>query len=364
MRRDKPILEDLCAPPGRASCGSRRASTCAAASPRSSSPSTAGAAGNPPFESAARAAAALSLREAARPARRRAAEPGAAPHQPVDRRAEAPHAGTGQGGAGRRAGRSGRVSRHRGHSGAARGDRGLADAPLRAAGPGRGHAGAAGERFARGAVAFAQTVIDPSGGTARVACPNPFYQIYEGAALLAGATPAYLNDGMGFDELDWRGVQLAYVCSPANPTGRVLRLGDWKHLFELQDRHGFTVASDECYSELYYDEAHPPLGALQAAQALGRAGFPRLVSFSSLSKRSNAPGMRSGFVAGEPRSSRRLPSRPFTARRCACPCSRRRSHSWATKRTFARTGSSGPEDRAVLPLIAAPPEHLDAQGGF
>jgi N-succinyldiaminopimelate aminotransferase len=147
--------------------------------------------------------------------------------------------------------------------------------------------------------AFGQTVIDPTGGKARVVSPNPFYQIYEGAALLAGAQPQFLNDGMSFETLDWSGVQLIYTCSPMNPTGRVLKLEDWKMLFALSDRHGFIIASDECYSEIYCDEAKPPLGALDAARRLGRDGFPRLVIFSSLSKRSNAPGMRSGFVAGD-----------------------------------------------------------------
>ena len=146
--------------------------------------------------------------------------------------------------------------------------------------------------------AFAQTVIDPSGGNARVVSPNPFYQIYEGAALLAGASPVFLNDGMDFDRIDWRGVQLVYTCSPANPTGRVMPLEKWQALFELSDRHGFVIASDECYSEIYFDEAKIPLGALDAAQQLGRGDFKRLMMFSSLSKRSNAPGMRSGFVAG------------------------------------------------------------------
>jgi N-succinyldiaminopimelate aminotransferase len=146
---------------------------------------------------------------------------------------------------------------------------------------------------------FAQALIDPAGGAARVACPNPFYQIYEGAALLAGATPVFLNDGMAFGELDWTGVQLAYVCSPANPTGRIQTLEHWRELFELSDRHGFVIASDECYSEIYPDEARPSLGALDAARRLGRHGFERLVVFSSLSKRSNAPGLRSGFVAGD-----------------------------------------------------------------
>ena len=156
--------------------------------------------------------------------------------------------------------------------------------------------------------AFAQTVIDPSAGTALVACPNPFYQIYEGAALLAGAAPVFMNSTaanrhrIAYDALPdstWRNVKLLYACSPANPSGTVLRLEDWKRLFELSDRHGFVIASDECYSEIYPDEAQPPLGALDAAQRLGRAGFSGLVTFSSLSKRSNAPGMRSGFVAGD-----------------------------------------------------------------
>jgi N-succinyldiaminopimelate aminotransferase len=154
--------------------------------------------------------------------------------------------------------------------------------------------------------AFAQTVVDP-GGDAVVVCPNPFYQIYEGAALLAGARPHYVNttadrgfaaDYASIPQDVWRRTQLLYVCSPGNPTGKVLSLAEWKEIFALADRHGFIVASDECYSEIYFDEAAPPLGALQAAARLGR-GFERLVMFSSLSKRSNVPGMRSGFVAGD-----------------------------------------------------------------
>jgi len=214
--------------------------------------------------------------------------------------------------------------------------------------------------------AFAQTLIDPAGGTARVACPNPFYQIYEGAALLAGATPVYLNDGMGFGELDWRGVQLAYVCSPANPTGRVLRLEDWKLLFELQDRHGFTIASDECYSELYYDEARPPLGALQAAQALGRAGFPRLVSFSSLSKRSNAPGMRSGFVAGDAAILQRfLLYRTYHGSAMSLPVQQASIAAWGDEgHVRANRQLYAQKYRAVLPLIAAPLSTSMPDGGF
>jgi len=138
--------------------------------------------------------------------------------------------------------------------------------------------------------AFAQTVIDPT-RNARVVCPNPFYQIYEGAALLGGATPVYGPPA------SWEGVQLLYACSPANPSGKVMGLEDWRRLFELSDRHGFVIASDECYSEIYFDRA--PLGALEAAFQLKRKDYRRLVAFSSLSKRSNAPGMRSGFVAGD-----------------------------------------------------------------
>jgi N-succinyldiaminopimelate aminotransferase len=156
--------------------------------------------------------------------------------------------------------------------------------------------------------AFAQTVVDGSRPGATVVMPNPFYQIYEGAALLAGAEPYCANADAGRrfaiawhevpDEV-WERTQLVYVCSPDNPTGRVTTQDEWARLFELSDRHGFVVAADECYSEIYFDEARPPLGALAAAHALGRTGYPRLVSFGSLSKRSNAPGLRSGYVAGD-----------------------------------------------------------------
>ena len=158
--------------------------------------------------------------------------------------------------------------------------------------------------------AFAQALIDPGKGPAPiVVSPNPFYQIYEGAAYLAGAEPRFLNtlpeSGFAFDYAtlsadEWARVQLFYVCSPGNPTGKVLSLDDWKTLFELSDRYGFVIASDECYSEIFFDEAKPPIGGLQAAKLLGRSN-ERLVMFSSLSKRSNVPGMRSGFVAGDAR---------------------------------------------------------------
>jgi N-succinyldiaminopimelate aminotransferase len=155
--------------------------------------------------------------------------------------------------------------------------------------------------------AFAQAVIDRSRKDPVVVCPNPFYQIYEGAALLTGATPHFLNTlpedsyALNFAQLPedvWQRTQLIYVCSPGNPSGRVMPLAEWQFLFEMSDRYGFVIASDECYSEIYFGE-NKPLGALQAAQKLGRSDYRNLVVFSSLSKRSNVPGLRSGFVAGD-----------------------------------------------------------------
>ena len=154
--------------------------------------------------------------------------------------------------------------------------------------------------------AFAQAAIDPTRHVKRVLAPNPFYQIYEGAALLAGAKPYFLNtlpdNGFGMDldgvpEDMWETVQLVYVNSPGNPTGKVLSLNDWQRLFDLAEQHDFIIASDECYSEIYFEEDSPPLGALSAAEMLDR-DLSRLMVFNSLSKRSNVPGLRSGFVAG------------------------------------------------------------------
>jgi N-succinyldiaminopimelate aminotransferase len=156
--------------------------------------------------------------------------------------------------------------------------------------------------------AFGQAVIDAARPAPVVVSPNPFYQIYEGAALLAGAEPLFLNqtedNGFALDldsisDEQWARTQLLYVCSPANPSGTVLTLEDWRALFARSDRYGFVIASDECYSEIY--DYQPPLGALEAARALGRDGFPNLVVFNSLSKRSNAPGLRSGAAAGDAR---------------------------------------------------------------
>jgi len=156
--------------------------------------------------------------------------------------------------------------------------------------------------------AFTQASVDSSRHGRRVVIsPNPFYQIYEGAALLAGARPFFLNtlpeNGFKMDwsrvpEDMWEQVNLVYVCSPGNPTGKVMSLDDWKALFDLSDAHGFVIAADECYSEIYFEEGKPPLGALTAAQQLGR-GLKNLIVFNSLSKRSNVPGLRSGMVAGD-----------------------------------------------------------------
>lgn len=153
-----------------------------------------------------------------------------------------------------------------------------------------------------------QAALDPEERDALVICPNPFYQIYEGATLLAGARPWFVNslasnglrpDWDSIPDSVWAKARLVIACSPSNPHGRVMTMDEWKRLFDLSDKHGFLIVADECYSEIYFDEAKPPLGALAAAHSLGRDGFPRLVSLSSLSKRSSAPGLRSGFVAGD-----------------------------------------------------------------
>jgi N-succinyldiaminopimelate aminotransferase len=156
--------------------------------------------------------------------------------------------------------------------------------------------------------AFAQCIADASKPGALILAPNPFYQIYEGAAYLAGVEPTFLNqlpengfatDFASIPAATWKRVQLAYVCSPGNPTGKVMTLDEWRTLFALSDEYGFVIASDECYSEIYFDEGAPPLGGLEAARKLGRDDYKNLVMFSSLSKRSNVPGMRSGFIAGD-----------------------------------------------------------------
>jgi N-succinyldiaminopimelate aminotransferase len=204
--------------------------------------------------------------------------------------------------------------------------------------------------------AFAQTVLDPT-RDAKVVCPNPFYQIYEGAALLAGATPVY-----GAPE-SWAGVQLVYACSPANPSGRVMRLDEWRELFSLADRHGFAIASDECYSEIYIEQA--PLGALEAAHRLGR-GYDRLVVFSSLSKRSNAPGMRSGFVAGDAALIKQFllyrtyhgSAMSLAVQAASIAAWNDEAHVRENRRLYAE------KFRTVLPMVRAPLRTEMPEGGF
>lgn len=156
--------------------------------------------------------------------------------------------------------------------------------------------------------AFAQAVIDRSEHQPLVVSPNPFYQIYEGAAYLAGAEPHYLNCTADNDYLPdfdavsddiWARCQLLFLCSPGNPTGAVISTETYKKLIALADKHDFIIASDECYSELYFDEKNPPVGLLQACAEIGRDDYKNCVVFHSLSKRSNLPGLRSGFVAGD-----------------------------------------------------------------
>jgi N-succinyldiaminopimelate aminotransferase len=209
--------------------------------------------------------------------------------------------------------------------------------------------------------AFAQTIVN-AGEKAKVLCPNPFYQIYEGAALLAGATPAYSKNFLEFK--GWEGVQLVYACSPSNPSGAVLDLGEWKRLFELSDRHGFVIASDECYSEIYFDR--PPLGALEAAFKMNRTGYPRLVVFSSLSKRSNCPGMRSGFAAGDAQLLKKfLLYRTYHGSAMSLAVQQASIAAWNDERHVEENRRLYAEKfRAVLPMIGTPLRAGMPQGGF
>ncbi|HET9041928.1 MAG TPA: succinyldiaminopimelate transaminase [Burkholderiales bacterium] len=222
--------------------------------------------------------------------------------------------------------------------------------------------------------AIAQTVIDRA-CDAVVVCPNPFYQIYEGAALLAGATPAYANAvrerGFAVDYESvradvWPRVQLVYTCSPGNPTGRVMTLDEWARLFDAADRHGFVIASDECYSELYFDEARPPLGALEAAHRLGRTDFRRVVVLSSLSKRSNVPGMRSGFAAGDAEILKRfLLYRTYHGGAMSPPVQVASAAAWRDEAHVVENRRLYREKfAAALPLVSAPLETAMPDGGF
>ena len=222
--------------------------------------------------------------------------------------------------------------------------------------------------------AIAQTVIDRS-REAVVVCPNPFYQIYEGATLLAGAVPHYANavrgrgfavDYEGVPAEAWPHVQLVYACSPANPTGHVMTLEEWRRLFELSDRHCFVIAADECYSELYFDEARQPLGALEAAHRLGREDFRRIVVFSSLSKRSNVPGMRSGFAAGDAAILKQfLLYRTYQGGAMSPAVQAASAAAWRDEAHVADNRRLYREKfAAALPLVEAPLETAIPDGGF
>ena len=223
--------------------------------------------------------------------------------------------------------------------------------------------------------ALAQALVDRS-RRPLVMMPNPFYQIYEGAALLAGAEPRYLPttaetgwlpDLEAVPERDWARCQLVYVCSPGNPTGRVAPPEWWGRLLALAERHGFVVASDECYSEIYLDEARPPTGLLAAAHAAGREGFEGCVVLNSLSKRSNAPGLRSGLVAGDARLIAAF-LRYRTYHGCAMPPPAQAA-SVAAWRDEAHVRENRARYRAafeaVVPLLAEVLEDVRApEGGF
>ncbi|HHQ43139.1 MAG TPA: succinyldiaminopimelate transaminase [Chromatiales bacterium] len=223
--------------------------------------------------------------------------------------------------------------------------------------------------------ALAQALVDRS-RRPLVMMPNPFYQIYEGAALLAGAEPRYLPttaetgwlpDLDAVPERDWARCQLVYVCSPGNPTGRVAPPEWWGRLLALAERHGFVVASDECYSEIYLDEARPPTGLLAAAHAAGREGFEGCLVLNSLSKRSNAPGLRSGLVAGDARLIAAF-LRYRTYHGCAMPPPAQAA-SVAAWRDEAHVRENRARYRAafeaVVPLLAEVLEDVRApEGGF
>lgn len=227
--------------------------------------------------------------------------------------------------------------------------------------------------------AFVQAAVDRDAGAAGagplVLMPNPFYQIYEGAALLAGAEPHYLATTAqnGFvPDLDavpeslWRRCQVLFLCSPGNPTGRVLPLEYLRHALALADRHGFIIAADECYTEIYLDERSPPPGLLEACLAAGHDRFQRCVVFHSLSKRSSVPGLRSGFVCGDPQIiSRFLLYRTYHGSAMAVPTQLASITAWEDDEHAAANRRLYQEkfDR-VLPILASCLEVEKPQGAF
>jgi len=228
-----------------------------------------------------------------------------------------------------------------------------------------------------GLFSFVQAWIDPAGAGASpiVAMPNPFYQIYEGAALLAGAEPFFLDTTAAtryLPDLDsvpaeiWRRCQVLFLCTPGNPTGTVLSLDYLKHALELAERYDFVIASDECYAELYLDESAPSPSLLEAAVASGRQRFERCIVFHSLSKRSSLPGLRSGFVAGDPRIlSRFLLYRTYHGSAMSVPTQLASIAAWDDDPHAAATRALyRAKFDCVLPILAPVLEVARPEGGF
>jgi len=223
--------------------------------------------------------------------------------------------------------------------------------------------------------ALAQTVIDPARADATVVHPNPFYQIYEGAALLAGAEPAFIDTTAAtrfIPDLDavpdslWRRCQLLFLCSPGNPAGAVLTRRYLEHALELAERYDFVIAADECYADLYFDEANPPPSLLEAAVASGRSKFERCIVFHSLSKRSSVPGLRSGFVAGDPALvARFLLYRTYHGSAMPQPTQRASIAAWSEDaHATANRALYREKYRRVLPILAPLLDVTQPDGGF
>jgi N-succinyldiaminopimelate aminotransferase len=225
--------------------------------------------------------------------------------------------------------------------------------------------------------AFTQTVIDGADGKGRPAAlmPNPFYQIYEGASLLAGAEPVFLDatpDNGYLPDLDavpdsvWQRCQLLFLCTPGNPTGTVMSLDYLRNALRLAERHDFVIASDECYADLYPDDSAPPPGLLEAALAAGHGNFQRCVVFHSLSKRSSVPGLRSGIVAGDPRLLKAfLLYRTYHGGAMPPPTQLASVLAWTDDAHVAANRDLYRQKfRAVVPLLADLLDVREAAGGF
>jgi N-succinyldiaminopimelate aminotransferase len=222
--------------------------------------------------------------------------------------------------------------------------------------------------------AFVQAAVDPDRG-ARVAMPNPFYQIYEGATLLAGAEPLYLDTlpenrfNPALEDVPagtWRDVQVLFICSPGNPTGAVATRAWLQQALELADRHDFVIAADECYADLYLDESHPPPSLLEAARAAGRDRFERCIVFHSLSKRSSVPGLRSGFVAGDPALIRAfLRYRTYHGSAMSMPTQYASAAAWSDD-VHSRENRARYREKfvQVLPILAPVLDVTQPDGGF